>query len=126
MVTEPHDRDLSAALRAGRSAHRDGGPPRPIPTIIISPDAREYVALRGGTIYLRVRQTRCCSGAITFLDASTTARHDEGNYVALDSEFLAVRLLDIGVGLPDEVSVELRGKIRPRLTAYWNGCACRL
>lgn len=126
MVTEPHDRDIGATPNSERLAHHSGESPRPSPAIIISSDAREFVASRGGTIYLQVRQSRCCSGAITFLDASTTARHEVGNYVVLDTDQLKVRLLDLGVGLPDEVSVELRGKIRPRLTAYWNGCAYRL
>jgi hypothetical protein len=96
------------------------------PAIKISTEARAYATTHGGTIYLRVRQSHCCSGALTYLDASTTARSDGGNYVTFDSELLKVQLLDIGVGLPDEVSVELRGKIRPRLMAYWNGCAYRL
>jgi hypothetical protein len=126
MVTEPHNRDVAATPNSERLAHHSGESPRPSPAIIISSDAREFVASHGGTIYLQVRQSRCCWGAITFLDASTTARNDAGNYVVLDTDQLKVRLLDLGVGLPDEVSVELRGKIRPRLTAYWNGCAYRL
>ena len=126
MVTEPHDRDIAAPPNTERSADHSGGSPRPSPAIIISSDAREYVASHGGAIYLQVRQSRCCSGAITFLDASTTARNDAGKYVVLDTDLVNVRLLDLGVGLPDEVSVELRGRIRPRLIAYWNGCAYRL
>ena len=126
MVTEPHDRGMAATPTTERFVHHSGGSPRTSPAIIISSDAREFIAAHGGTIYLQVRQSRCCSGAITFLDASTAARNEAGNYVVLDTDQLKVRLLDLGVGLPDEVSVELRGKIRPRLTAYWNGCAYRL
>jgi hypothetical protein len=126
MVMEPPDPERTVTPRTQPIApHGEKLAPHG-PAIKISTEARAYATTHGGTIYLRVRQSHCCSGALTYLDASTTARSDGGNYVTFDSELLKVQLLDIGVGLPDEVSVELRGKIRPRLMAYWNGCAYRL
>jgi hypothetical protein len=84
------------------------------------------VAARGGTLFLRVRHNRCCSGGLTFLDASTNAYHDEGRYEILGASNPDVRLLHHGSVLPEKVSVEMRGKLRPHLVAYWDGCAFRI
>jgi hypothetical protein len=84
------------------------------------------VAQRGGTLFLKVRHDRCCSGGgLTFMDASTMARGG-GDYEKLDEADFDVRLLRSSSVLPSKVSVELRGKLRPHLVAYWDGCAYRL
>jgi hypothetical protein len=84
------------------------------------------VAARGGTLYLRVRHNRCCSGGLTFLDAGTDAHVDATRYETVAGADLEVRLFHLGSVLPTTVSVELRGRIRPHLVAYWDGCAFRL
>jgi hypothetical protein len=103
------------------------GPPRIQNTEIeLSDRAREFVAARGGTLFLRVRHNRCCSGGLTFLDATTSADRDRDRYEQLGVADLDVRLFHLGSVLPSTVSVEVRGKLRPRLVAYWDGCAYRL
>jgi hypothetical protein len=92
----------------------------------ISDDALRFVTARDGVLYLRVRQSRCCSGAITYLDASTTAGNGRDRFLPLIGTPLDVQLSDPGLGLPLAVSVELRGKIRSRLVAFWDDCAYRL
>jgi len=37
-----------------------------------------------------------------------------------------VRLFHFGSVLPAKVSVEVRGRLRPRFVAYWDGCAYRV
>jgi hypothetical protein len=93
--------------------------------IELSDQARAFVASRGGTLFLRVRHNRCCSGGLTFLDATTSARDGE-RYETLPSEDPTVRLFHLGSVLPSTVSVEVRGKWRRHLVAYWDGCAYRL
>src|SRR5579863_3365555 len=93
--------------------------------IEVSDQAREFVAARGGTLFLRVRHTRCCSGGLTFLDAATNTS-DEDKYETLDESNPEVRLRHLGSVLPSKVSVEVRGKLRPHLVAYWDGCAYRM
>jgi hypothetical protein len=83
------------------------------------------VATRGGTVFLRVRHNRCCSGGLTFLDASTSADRDL-EYETVNAANPEVRLFHLGSVLPEKVSVEVRGKVRPHLVAYWDGCAFRL
>jgi hypothetical protein len=77
-------------------------------------------------LYLRVRHNRCCSGGLTFLDASTSARGNAGRYESLGDATPQVRLFHLGSILPAKVTVEMRGKLRPHLVAYWDGCAYRL
>jgi hypothetical protein len=84
------------------------------------------VAARGGTLFLRVRHNRCCSGGLTFLDASTSANGDDDRYETLGATTPVVRLSHLGSVLPTKVSVEMRGKVRPHLVAYWDGCAYRI
>ena len=84
------------------------------------------MATRGGTVFLRVRHNRCCSGGLTFLDASTSADRDVDQYETLNKANPEVRLFHLGSVLPEKVSVEVRGKVRPHLVAYWDGCAYRL
>jgi hypothetical protein len=93
--------------------------------IEVSDQAREFVATRGGTVFLRVRHNRCCSGGLTFLDASTTADRDL-LYETVSAANPEVRLFHLGSVLPAKVSVEVRGKVRPHLVAYWDGCAFSL
>jgi hypothetical protein len=97
-----------------------------VPSVEFSEEVRLFVLARGGTLYLHVRKTRCCSGALTFLDADVEPRRDRDRYLSCASERLEVRLLDAGVGLPRQISVEVRGRRRPHLVAYWNGCAYRM
>jgi hypothetical protein len=96
------------------------------PTVKFDDEVRSYVMARGGSLYLHVRQSRCCSGAITFLDADVEPRRGREHYLSCVSESLDIQLLDVGVGLPREIAVEVRGRRRPHLVAYWNGCAYRL
>lgn len=97
-----------------------------IPKVEFDDEVCSYVMARGGTLYLHVRQTRCCSGAMTFLDADVEPRRGPENYLLCASEKLDIQLLDAGVGLPREITVEVRGHRHPHLVAYWNGCAYRM
>lgn len=94
--------------------------------IELSDQAREYVAARGGTLFLRVRHNRCCSGGLTYLDASTSTDRDVDQYEVLKEANPEVRLFHLTSVLPATVNVEVRGRVRPHLVAYWDGCAYRI
>jgi hypothetical protein len=94
--------------------------------IQVSDQARDYVAVRGGTLFLRVRHNRCCSGGLTFLDASTSAHNGFDDYEKVGDANPEVRLSHQGGVLPNTVSVVMHGKVRPHLVALWDGCAYRL
>ncbi len=85
----------------------------------------ELAAARGGVIYLRLRESRCCSGTLAFLDAVTEppARADAER--AWLVEGVEVRLVSALRRPPVEIAIERRGR-RGRLVALWDGCAYRL
>jgi hypothetical protein len=93
---------------------------------LLSDQARDFVNSRGGTLFLRVRHNRCCSGGLTYLDASTNASDRENTYEQIRDGSPAVLLHNRGSVLPSTVSVEMRGRLKPHLIAYWDGCAFKL
>ena len=62
---------------------------------------------------------------MTFLDASCSPR-GEGSFLPWNTEGIEIRLHDAGVGFPRQITIEVRGRVRPHLVAYWDGCAYRL
>jgi hypothetical protein len=89
--------------------------------VVASAEAVRRVQDEGGKLFVRARVRRCCSGRVTYLDASTSAPDGEFRPVGGDGieVFLDTRL----ARPPEELHVELHGRRRPRLAAYWNGCA---
>jgi hypothetical protein len=89
--------------------------------VVAASEVVERVQSEGGKLFVWPRSTRCCSGRLTFLEASTEAPEREFRAVGGDGfdVFLDTRL----ARTPEELHVELHGRRRPRLAAYWNGCA---
>ncbi len=89
--------------------------------MIAAPEVVERVQAEGGKLFVWARSTRCCSGSLTFLEAATEAPEREFRAVGGDGfeVFLDARL----ARAPEELHVELHGRRRPRLAAYWDGCA---
>jgi len=85
-----------------------------------SPEARELVREGGGRLFVWTRKGRCC-GAVTLLQASTEAPEREFRRVAAAE--IEVYLAAGIRRLPDELLVEVRGRRRKHLEAYWDGCA---
>lgn len=92
----------------------------------MSDEARAYVKARGNALYLRPGRNQCCHGALEVIRASTHAPEDLTRYRLLLSDDPEIRILDAGIGLPRSIDVELRGRLRPRLIALWDGCAYRI
>jgi hypothetical protein len=89
--------------------------------VVASPAVVRRVQTEGGKLFVWARSTRCCRGSVTFLEASTEAPAREFRAVGGDAfeVFLDTRL----ARTPEELHVELHGRRRPRLAAYWDGCA---
>jgi hypothetical protein len=88
--------------------------------VVASPEAREAVQAGGGRLFVWKKTSRCC-GPITYLQASTEAPGRDFRRVEADGieVYFAAGIRE----LPDELHVELRGLLRKRLEAYWDGCA---
>ncbi len=94
-----------------------------VPEIVAGPGVREFVAARGGRLYVWTVEHRCCSGGLTLLEADVTApRRPPGAGAALPAEGFEL-LLDAGAhGRPRRLVLEL-GRRGRRVRAYWDGCA---
>jgi hypothetical protein len=89
--------------------------------VVASPEAVRRVQDEGGKLFVWARPARCCAGRITYLEAATEAPEREFRAVGHDGFEV---FLDASLArTPEELHVELHGRRRPRLAAYWNGCA---
>lgn len=94
--------------------------------VTASDEVRSYIAANGGVLYVNAHRHKCCSGALTLLDASTREPADAKDYYAFDGDGFPVCLRTGGVGEPDELVVEMKGLRRRHPVVYWNGCAFKI
>ena len=89
--------------------------------VVASEAAVRRVQSEGGKLFVWAKTVRCCSGRSTHLEAATHA--PEGEFRLVGGDGFEV-LLDSRIARPpEELHVELHGRLRPRLAAYWDGCA---
>jgi hypothetical protein len=90
--------------------------------LVAPPDALTFVRANGGRLFVWTESTRCCSGLTTRLKASTEP--DPGReFRSVPSDQLDVFFPERLARLPQELHLELKGRRRRRLEAYWDGCA---
>jgi hypothetical protein len=93
--------------------------------VLISEEARDYIARHGGTVFVRSHPHRCCTGSLTLLDIRTTPPQDAGEFEPFDTGGVDVRFYGGSGGRPTQLTIELRGVLARRPVAYWDGCAFR-
>jgi hypothetical protein len=91
--------------------------------VVVSPEAKEYVRARGGVLFVRSSRHRCCGGAVTLLDSTTDPPPDSSDFLCVDSDGIVVKFRGGALDRPHEMVIELRGVLRRRPVAYWDGCA---
>ena len=101
-------------------------PDEPTVAVTLGGGVAELAASEGGVIYLSLRESRCCSGTLTFLDASTSLRSPSPTLRSWSVEGVDVRLVTPMRRFPQEITIEQRGRRRRKLAAYFDGCAFRL
>jgi hypothetical protein len=87
--------------------------------VTASSAAIEFVRERGGQLFVWSKSGCCCRGAVTFLEASTESddRH-AFRRVPTDGIELYIDL----PRLPDELEIDVNGRFRRKVRAYWEGC----
>lgn len=85
----------------------------------------QFVAERGGQLFVWTDAHRCCSGNITYLLTSTEARDAGAAFTPFESAGFVV-WFESGVRPPDELHLEIKGLRKKRVEAYWNGCAFKI
>jgi hypothetical protein len=94
--------------------------------VLVSPEAAEYVHGHGGSLFVWATVASCCTGALTFLEASTESPGADHAFRRVWGDGFHL-FIDVGRrALPDRIDVELKGWRRRRIRAYWNGCAYAL
>ncbi|MFI5035767.1 MAG: hypothetical protein ACHQFZ_06140 [Acidimicrobiales bacterium] len=90
--------------------------------IIISDEARAFVLSRGGTVYVRANERKCCGGAMVLLDATTTPPRHQDGALNVSADDVAVSYQGHPRGVPNQLLIEMRGVLRRHLAAYKDGC----
>ncbi|HLK74176.1 MAG TPA: hypothetical protein VKU77_11085 [Streptosporangiaceae bacterium] len=89
----------------------------------VSPEAEEFVRGRGGQLWVwAARPNVCCWGTPTYLYAATQPPRDPSGFCAAHTGGLEVWYRIRGDRRPDVLEIGLRGKRRPHVEAYWDGC----
>ena len=84
-----------------------------------SPEAVQLIEDQGGKLYVTAKRSRCCHGSLTFLETSNEPAERSYRRVSADEIEL---YLDERLGDPEELVIEVRGRRRKHVHAYWEGC----
>ena len=87
-----------------------------------TPEARSYIRERGGLLFVSVARGGAVRGVLRFLRVSTEPPPDALEWQRVVAKGFLV-FLPPGVRPPSELHVEVRGWIRRRVEAFWDGCA---
>ena len=93
----------------------------------VSTEAGELVSCQGGRLWVWVARPRvCCGGTPSFMHAATAPPPGLSGFRLVHSAGLDVWFRAPAGRLPDVLEIGLRGKRRPRVQAYWDGCSFAL
>ena len=87
-----------------------------------TPEARSWVREQGGLLFVRLSRVLSARGAMRSLLVSTEPPPDAFDYQRFETKGF-VLFLQPGVIPPNEMHVEVVGRVKRRLAAFWNGCA---
>jgi len=88
--------------------------------VIAEPTVAAFAQEQGGRLYVWTRRLRCC-GKVTFLEAASDPPPDR-HFRPIEVEGFELWFSAPGFEPPDELHLEVRGRRKPRVEAYWNGC----
>jgi hypothetical protein len=94
--------------------------------VLASPEAVSFIREQGGTLFVWADVAECCTGPLTFLEASTDSPGADHPFRRLHGEDFDL-FVDIGGRTPpEELHLDLKGWLRKHIRASWNGCAYAL
>jgi hypothetical protein len=91
--------------------------------VVTRPDAVEFIRGRGGQLFVWASEHRCCRATLTLLDASTEPPARALEFRRLEAGGFLLFLHPSIRTLPEELHIDVRGRWRVRIEAYWEGCA---
>ena len=88
-----------------------------------SPEAADFVRARGGRLWVWAAHPRmCCAGTPAYMHAATEAPPGLSGFAPVPAEGLELWFRAPAGPGPDVLEIGLRGRRRPRVEAYWDGC----
>jgi len=95
--------------------------------VAVSPEAEEFVRGQGGQVWVwAARPQVCCMGTPAYMYAATTPPRDPSGFSPVRLTGLDIWYRIPGGRRPDVLEIAMRGKRRPRIKAYWDGCVYAL
>ena len=88
--------------------------------LLASPDAVRYVRERGGSLFVWIECLRC-QGTVNFLDASTESPGPDRRFRRMSGTDFDLYLDTGEYEVPEAIHLELKGRRKKHLRAYWNG-----
>jgi hypothetical protein len=89
--------------------------------VVASHQVGAFIRDHGGRVFVWMDARRYCGGAITFLSAEFSPR-DDRSFERLDTGGFELWFAAGHAKAPDELRLELRGRRRRHVEAYWDGC----
>ncbi|MGI9007810.1 MAG: hypothetical protein ACR2FU_16695 [Streptosporangiaceae bacterium] len=93
----------------------------------VSPEAAVLVRQRGGRLWVWAARPRvCCWGTPAYMHAATERPSGLSEFSLVPCEGVEIWFRAPAGRVPDVLEVGLRGRRRPRVEAYWDGCLIAL
>jgi len=93
----------------------------------VSPEAADFVRARGGRLWVWAARPRmCCQGTPAYMHAATDPPPRMSGFRLAPAAGLDIWFRAPAGTLPDVLEIGLRGRRRPRVEAYWDGCLIAL
>jgi hypothetical protein len=91
----------------------------------VSTEAGEFVRGRGGRLWVwAAHPAMCCAGTPAYMHAATEPPPGLSGFRAVPSAEAGLQIwFRAAAGrFPDVLEIGMRGRRRPRIAAYWDGC----
>ena len=93
----------------------------------VSPGAAGLVRARGGRLWVWAARPRvCCWGTPAYMHAATGRPPDLSGFSLVSHAGVETWFRAPAGRVPDVLEIGLRGRRRPRVEAYWDGCRTAL
>ncbi|HXP21454.1 MAG TPA: hypothetical protein VN840_17565 [Streptosporangiaceae bacterium] len=89
----------------------------------ITASAAVFAQAHGGTLWVWAAYPRLrCDGMQAWMHVATREPPGRSGFLPLAADGVEVRFRRFGSRDPEVLQIALRGRRRPRLEAYWDGC----
>ena len=93
----------------------------------VSPEAAGLVGERGGQVWVWAARPRLCrAGTAAYMHAATERPAGLSGFSLVSRAGVDIWFRSPAGRVPDVLQIGLRGRRRPRVEAYWDGCRMAL